>query len=87
MIELKETVPPLDENRLVYKFSNGFEMNYEDYWDWRKELRFKEQQDISKRNLEFQDKCIASTELLNDMLSGYAPSIAHSRSARRRRKK
>lgn len=77
-------IPPFDEYNRTYHFADGTIMPEFEYWAWRRKLEYKQQENIKKTNLEFMLKCIDSTEVMNDMLNGYAPSIALSRAAKRK---
>lgn len=58
-------------------------MTFEDYWTWRNKLKFEAEEYIRQANFELECNAIAATELINDMLNGYAPSVAYSRAFRR----
>lgn len=76
---IKECLPYFDEYRRVYKFSDKTEMTYEQYWDWRNKLKYKMKEYINQENFKRYCNSIAATELINDLLIGYAPSIAYSK--------
>jgi predicted amino acid dehydrogenase len=78
-----ETLPYFSEYRRVYIFADNTEMTPEDYWSWRNKLRFEMEERIRQANFELECKAIAATGLMNDMLNGYAPSVAYSRAFRR----
>jgi hypothetical protein len=78
-----ETLPYFSGCRKVYIFANGTEMTFEDYWSWRNNIKVKAEERLRQANFELKCKAFSATELMNDMLSGYAPSVAYSRAFRR----
>jgi hypothetical protein len=81
-----ETLPAFDEYRRMYRFIGGSEMTFEAYWALRNELRAKAEKRNRIANSEYAMKCMEATDLINDMMAGYAPSIAYSRAFRRKNK-
>lgn len=80
---IKESLPYFSEYCKTYIFADGTEMTFEDYWAWRDKLRFEAEERIRQDNFKLKCDAIAATELINDMLDGYAPSIAYSRAFRK----
>lgn len=77
-------IPPFNDYDRTYHFADGTVMPEFEYWTWRKKLEYEQEKNRSQANLEFMLKCIDSAEVMNDMLKGYAPSIALSRAAKRK---
>jgi len=75
-----DMIPKYDEYHRIYRFADGREMTDKEYETWCYEEHNKKELE----QLEHKLKCIESTELMNDMLKGYAPSIAYSRAYRRK---
>jgi len=54
-----------------------------EYLAYRRELRLKIDEQTRQMNFEQQCKVFKATALLDDMLNGYAPSVAYSRAYHR----
>jgi hypothetical protein len=83
---ISDNIPAYNEYDRSYHFSEGIIMPELEYWAWRHDLKEKSEKIVSESNLEHSLKCIESTEIMNDILSGYAPSIAIKRVNARKNK-
>jgi len=78
------TIPPYDEFTRMFRLADGTDVTDIEYWSWRRELQRKQEEESFKARMEYELKCVEATQFMGDMLNGYAPSIAISRSAKRR---
>lgn len=72
-----------DEYTRTYFFRDGTRMSGMEYWTWKR--NFEREEESFKARMEYELKCVEATQFMNDMLNGYAPSIAISRTNKRRR--
>lgn len=75
--------PEYDPFKKEYVFLNGDRIDEQEYLRQCRLRRLEEEERSREANYEFSMRCIEATNLMNDMMSGYAPSIAYSRSRRR----
>ena len=78
-------IPPFDEYTRMFRLADGTDVADIEYWSWRKEFQRKQEEESFKARMEYELKCVEATQFMGDMLNGYAPSIAISRSNKRKR--
>lgn len=86
ILEISEAlmIPPYNELTRMFHLADGTEISEIEYWNWRRELQRKQEEESFKARMEYELKCVEATQFMGDMLNGYAPSIAISRSNKRR---
>lgn len=76
----ERVLPPYDEYDRTFVLADGTRIPELEYHEWRNRLKRDTERNIAKANMEFKLKCIDSSEIMCDILKGYAPSIALKRS-------
>ena len=83
-IEIKETLPEFNAYDNTYHFAKGIKITYLEYWEWRNKLKYEAEKRDAEIHCQLMIQAYESSKFMDDMLNGYAPSIALSRSARRK---